>query len=252
MRILLTNDDGIRAEGLWALKSELDRLGPVSVVAPATPQSGVGCTISIDRPIPLCERRQEGETIICSLDASPVDCVKLAFSELLDARPEMVVSGINLGANTGVHVFYSGTVAAALEGAMHGVPSFAVSLEYSSAPDLNRAAALATRLIEKSLRLPRLPVAVNINLPRELERIKGVKITSQCTEGGLETFEKTSAESGRESFQYVLNDPLPEGSAGSDREALREGYISLTPLCIDLTDHAALSDLSGLGWEPTT
>lgn len=248
MEILLTNDDGFAAEGLWALKGELDKMGKVSVVAPSQPQSGASCAITINGEMAIEKIEGEAGAVTCSLDACPVDCVKVALTQLLERKPDVVVAGINLGANTGVHLFYSGTVAAALEGAMSGVPSFSVSLEYSVSPDFSSAARIATSLIRKLLNLRIHLSAVNINLPRELAGIRGVRVTRHCTRGELETFRKSITADGRESFSYVLNDPLPAGTAGSDREALKEGYVSITPLRFDLTDEVLLQKLTCQDW----
>ncbi len=248
MEILLTNDDGFASGGLWALKAELDKEGKVSVIAPSEHRSGASCSITIDGEIAVEKiERQEG-AVICSLDASPVDCVKLALTQLLARKPDVLVAGINPGANTGVHVFYSGTVAAALEGAMSGVPSFSVSLEYSRSPDFGRAARIAGRLIKRLLKLSDYPSAININLPMDLAAIRGVRVTRHCTRGELETFQKSRAGNGRERFSYVLNEPLPLGMEGSDRQALSEGYVSITPLHFDLTDEVLLRKLGGQEW----
>jgi len=248
MEILLTNDDGFASDGLWALKAELDKIGRVSVVAPSRRQSGASCAITIDGNMAVEKIENQEGAVLCSLDACPVDCVKLALTELLARKPDVLVAGINLGANTGVHVFYSGTVAAALEGAMSDLPSFSVSLEYSPTPDFSHAARLATGLIKGLLKLPRHPAAINVNLPRDLASVKGVRVARHCTRGQLETFRKSTARDGQKSFSYILNEPLPPGTEGSDREALKEGYVTITPLRFDLTDETLLQKLAGQNW----
>ena len=144
MRILLTNDDGVFAPGLAALEQQLRHLGEVIVVAPSTEQSGVGHTITFLTPLTCKSIHRNGQHWAWAVDGSPADCVKLSIGELLKSQPvDLVVSGINNGLNAGINVLYSGTVAAAIEGAFFGVTSVAVSLEYSEDPDYQAAAVIA-------------------------------------------------------------------------------------------------------------
>ncbi|MFO1021792.1 MAG: 5'/3'-nucleotidase SurE, partial [Planctomycetales bacterium] len=151
MQILLTNDDGIYAPGLAALYEELRRLGNVQVVAPAFNQSGVAHSITHLRPLLVNKALKNNEFFGWEVEGSPADCVKLAILELCDPEPDVIVSGINGGANAGINVLYSGTVAAAIEGAFYGVTSIAVSLTMNAAPDFSKAARLAVDLIPQIL-----------------------------------------------------------------------------------------------------
>ncbi|HKS16512.1 MAG TPA: 5'/3'-nucleotidase SurE, partial [Planctomycetota bacterium] len=150
MRLLLTNDDGISADGLVALERELRPLGEIYIVAPERQQSGVSHSLTLYRPL-MVRPAAHSYASAFAVDGTPADCVKLALVELLDEPPDVVVSGINFGLNCGNNILYSGTLAGALEGALYGYPSFAVSLEASPDPQWSVAARLARRLIERIL-----------------------------------------------------------------------------------------------------
>src|SRR6266850_2979853 len=163
MRILLTNDDGIYAPGLRALRTELQKVGSVIVVAPATEQSAAGHSVTLLNPVLVSEVfEDDGTTLVgWAVEGRPADCVKLALLELLPEPPDLIVSGLNAGSNAGINVIYSGTVAAAIEGAFYGHTSIAVSLQYTKAQPLDfpRAAELARRVIEQMLAHPLKPGA---------------------------------------------------------------------------------------------
>ena len=173
MRILLTNDDGVYAPGLRALLAELRRLGDVTVVAPATEQSAVGHSVTLTNPLIVQEvQDEERRRIGWAVEGRPADCVKLAIRELLAAPPDLVVSGLNAGSNAGINVLYSGTVAAAIEGAFFRVTSIACSLEYAkpTPPDFARGAAYARQVIGQIVaRRPEAGSLFNVNIP-DLER----------------------------------------------------------------------------------
>ena len=152
MRILLTNDDGIHAPGLAAMERQLQSIGDVTVVAPATEQSGVGHSITFLRPLICTESYDEQDHLRgYSVEGSPADCVKMGVTELCPNRPDLVISGINGGLNAGINVLYSGTVAAAIEGAFFGITSIAISMEFAEHPHFDRAAVLALALVEQLL-----------------------------------------------------------------------------------------------------
>src|SRR5918911_2618790 len=169
MRILLTNDDGIYAPGLRALRPELQKLGEVTVVAPASEQSAVGHSITLLTPLIVQELRDEqGRFLGWAVEGKPADCVKVALLELMPEPPDFVVSGLNAGSNAGINVLYSGTVAAAIEGAFFQRTSVAVSLEYSKPKplDFGRAAGLARQVIEQILAArPPAGSLFNVNIP---------------------------------------------------------------------------------------
>ena len=249
MRILLTNDDGILAPGLVAMHRELARMGEVTIVAPATPQSAVGHAISVSQPL-FCQEIDVTETVRgFSVDGRPADCVKLAVLELMaGAPPDLVVSGINAGANVGINVLYSGTVAAAIEGAFYGVPSVAVSLAFSDRMDFRQAAHLARGVIEPIL-ANRRPgrVLLNLNLPDlSAGPPRGLRVCRMDIRPTEETMVRRADPRGRPYF-WMAGGTAPAGDAqpDSDCAALAEGYATLTPLEFDLTDAPALADVAG-------
>lgn len=237
MLILLTNDDGIHAPGLRALEKELRTIAEVCVVAPATEQSGVGHSITFLRPL-VAHEVYEGQTQRgWAVEGSPADSVKLGVFEFCERRPDLVVSGINGGLNAGINVLYSGTVAAAIEGAFFGLTSIAVSLEYEEAAKFDRAAILARRLIQQILaQKPPQARLYNINIPTiALERSSEVRIVPMGVHPYEEEFEKRIDPRGRD--YYWMNGKLKNLPTEplTDVTALAHGYITLTPLDFDLT-----------------
>src|SRR3954470_23227457 len=195
MLILLTNDDGIRAPGLVALYRELVKLGEVQVVAPETVQSATGHGITIDAPLLTDRVTVEGAFTGVAVDGRPADCVKLAIGKILPRKPDLVVSGMNAGANVGINVLYSGTVAAAIEAAFLGLPAVALSLYLRPhiPADYARAAALSRRGIEQILEGGLRPgQVVSVNLPplRPGEQPTGVRVVRQCARPWPDTYEE--------------------------------------------------------------
>jgi len=248
MRILVTNDDGIMAPGLLALRRALADLGRVDVVAPTTPQSAVGHSITLTDPI-RAHRVDLGDGIVGQgVEGSPADCVKLAVLELLDEPPDLVASGVNLGANVGINILYSGTVAAAVEGAFFGVPSVAVSIEDSDSPEFDGAAGIARRLVDQWLaRDGGRATLLNVNVP-DLARggPKGVRVAGQSLKGWREGWQRRTDPRGR-TYYWMVGDPAHEQGADSDAAALAGGYVTVTPLRFDLTDHHRLEEVGGWG-----
>ena len=243
MLTLLTNDDGIFAPGLAALERALRRLGDVSVVAPSTEQSGVGHAIIFDGP------RSRGWAV----DGSPADAVKLGISEFCPRRPDLVVSGINSGLNAGINVLYSGTVAAAIEGAFFGITSIAVSLEWDEHADYDRAAEIAGEVLAGLLaRHPPAGSLYNINIPtRALRGTPELRVVPMSIARYGEAFERRVDPRGR-SYYWATNDPPPPPSPReSDVTALAAGNVTLTPLDYDLTHRASLDALAEGVWKIT-
>lgn len=236
--ILLTNDDGIHAPGLRALERELRTIAEVCVVAPATEQSGVGHSITFLRPLLAHEVFDDNQQRRgWAVEGSPADSVKLGVFEFCPRRPDLVVSGINGGLNAGINVLYSGTVAAAIEGAFFGLNSVAVSLEYDEHAQFGRAAVLARKLIEQILaQKPPHPRLYNINMPTvALEKTSEVRVVPMGVHPYEEEFEKRVDPRGRD--YYWMNGKLKNLPRGpmTDVTALALGYITLTPLDFDLT-----------------
>jgi 5'-nucleotidase len=245
MQILLTNDDGIHAPGLAALERELTKLGDVCVVAPSTEQSGVGHSITYLTPL-ICREVFDGDRRRgWAVDGSPADSVKIAIAKYCPRRPDLIVSGINGGLNAGINVLYSGTVAAALEGAFFEITSVAVSLEYEEHAHFDKAAALARSIIEQILKQkgPE-PQLYNLNIPTAaLHGPSEVRVVPMGVGRYGEEFEERRDPKGRP-YYWATGGPLPPPSEQeTDLWTLAEGHITLTPLGYDLTRHRMLAEM---------
>jgi 5'-nucleotidase len=252
VQILLTNDDGIYAPGLAALERELQKIGDVCVAAPATEQSGVGHSITFLTPLTVKEVFDGDRRRGWAVEGSPADSVKIAIAEFCPQRPQLVVSGINGGLNAGINVLYSGTVAAAIEGAFFEITSVAVSLEYNEHAQFGKAARIARQIIEQILRRkgPE-PQLYNLNIPTlALERPNPqVRVVPMGVARYGEKYEKRIDPRGRNYF-WATSDPPPRmGGQETDLTALAQGYITLTPLDFDLTKRPILSEMER--WELT-
>jgi len=253
MRILLTNDDGIYAPGLRALRTELQKLGTVTVVAPATEQSAAGHSVTLLTPVLVNEvYEDDGTTLIgWAVEGRPADCVKLALLELLKEPPDVIVSGMNAGSNAGINVLYSGTVAAAIEGAFYKHTAIAVSLEYEKRIyDFPTAAKYARQVVEQILaQRPAKGSLFNVNIP-VLERgpIRGVRVLPQNVTPYTEKFDRRVNPRGRTYFWASPEFSCPEPHPDTDVDALNESYITVTPLQFDLTDRARLQAMTGWTW----
>ncbi len=250
MNILLTNDDGIYAPGLAALQSALGRIGTVHLAAPATEQSGVGHSITFLEPL-VCKQIFDKDTFRgYAVEGSPADCVKLGISVLFNTPIDLVVSGINGGLNAGINVLYSGTVAAAIEGAFFRINSVAVSLEYDPHADFETAARLAVELIQQVLKQQaRAPQLFNINIPTAAVRLAraGGQPRVLCVPMGVERYGESYIRrqdpKGRD-YYWATNDPPPKRTAHpTDLTVLSDGNISITPLNFDMTDQLALNEM---------
>ncbi|HNU85005.1 MAG: 5'/3'-nucleotidase SurE [Pseudomonadota bacterium] len=249
MRFLLTNDDGIYARGLSALYQELSKEADCIVVAPEVEQSAVGHAITISRPLMVRQARKNGQFMGWAVTGTPADCVKIGLRELSDKPVDLVVSGINLGANVGINVLYSGTVSAATEGAILGVPSIAISLgTHSRNADFGFAARFARKIARFMLEhSPNRRIPLNVNIPAVPEKdIKGIAVTRQGQARLMEQFEKRVDP--RENVYYWLAGETQITDAednGTDFLALRNGMISITPIYYDMTRHDVLDELRG-------
>lgn len=250
MRILLTNDDGILAPGLSALYDAVHDLGHVDVVAPATPQSAMGHAISVQVPLIVERVHVNNRFHGLSVAGRPADCVKLAMVELLDERPDFVLSGINAGANTGINVLYSGTVAAAAEGAFFGIPSVAFSLQFSEEMDFE-AASKVVREIFKSYAASQPPAGscLNVNLPPlDAGLPRGVRVCPAASEPMREYYHKQSGGDGQR--VYILDGEVPDPTdcPDTDHAATHEHYVAITPLKFEMTDEGAMNRVEGVNW----
>src|SRR6516162_4795755 len=240
MRILLTNDDGIYAPGLRALRPELRNLGEVIVVAPATEQSAVGHSVTLTTPLIVQEILDEERQLLgWAVEGRPADCVKLALRELLPDPPDVIVSGLNAGSNAGINVLYSGTVAAAIEGAFFRCTSIACSQEYKKLKpiDFTRGADLSRWVIEQILaHKPETGSLFNVNIPSpERGPLRGIRTVPQNLAAYIETYDRRIDPRGRVYFWSNPDFRCPDPHPDSDVTALAEGYITVTPLRFDLT-----------------
>jgi 5'-nucleotidase len=251
MLILLTNDDGIYAPGLTAIEHELRTLGDVVVVAPATEQSGVGHSITYLTPLTVKEVfRNETHSggdrhWGWAVQGSPADCVKIGIHQFCPRPPDLVVSGINSGLNAGINVLYSGTVAAAIEGAFFGITSMAVSLEFDEHARFDRAARLARRIIEQVLAKKRPePQLYNLNIPTAaLQGAPSVCVVPMNVTRYGDSFEKRVDPWGRD-YYWLTGGPAPATPGHeTDLTTLAKGRVSLTPLDYNLTRATALADM---------
>ncbi len=241
----MTNDDGVQSSGITTLAEKLKEVGDVTVVAPAREVSGVSHALTLSAPL----RYDRIDEHVFSVEGTPTDCVNLAVANLLPKPPDMIVSGINRGANLGDDVTYSGTVAGAMEGAILGIPSFAVSLASKSFDDFSTAAEFSVQLarILADRSLPR-RTFLNVNVPSG--KIKGVQITSQGSRSYRAAVEERIDPRSRVYFWIRQGFSRWDRNGVSDINAIRENMISVSPLHIDFTNYKALDELAswGIAW----
>lgn len=254
--ILVTNDDGVLSPGLLALAQAMQAWGEVSILAPERNWSGGGHVKTLDRPLRVREYRLSDGTLAFASDGAPSDCVSLAVLGFFKRPIDLVVSGINQGANLGYDVTYSGTVTAAMEAVIAGIPAVAFSLEISEngldkGVDYQLAARLAQKIVGQVLKngIPK-GILLNVNIPALPEgKIRGFRITRQ----GLRVYHNRLDEriDPRGKTYYWISGDVPTGipENGSDVGALAEGFVSITPLQLDLTAYRAISDLYTWEWE---
>ncbi len=247
--ILITNDDGITAPGLRFLIGVMNKLGNVVVVAPEGPQSGMGHAITINSTL-HCDpiKIDDGPQKEYSCSGTPVDCVKLAVNVILDRKPDLCVSGINHGSNSSINVIYSGTMSAAVEGSMEGIPSIGFSLlDYSWEANFKPSAKFIERIASSVLEngLPK-GVCLNVNIPKveESHQINGIKICRQADANWEEEFDERKDPRGR--TYYWLTGRFVNRDKGEDTDeyALSMNYISLVPVSYDVTAYSALKTLN--------
>ncbi|HMO50482.1 MAG TPA: 5'/3'-nucleotidase SurE [Kiritimatiellia bacterium] len=243
MKILLSNDDGIHAPGLSALYEAVKDLGDVVVAAPDSQMSAVGHAITISDPIKVAEINRPDGFRGYAIGGTPADCVKLAVEALLESPPDLIISGINLGPNAGISVIYSGTVSAATEGAILGIPSMAVSLCTFKDP-LWETSAKAARIVAAHILRHGVPpdTLVNVNVPNcPYDEIRGYAITTMGRSQFKEVFHRRTDPRGNVYYWMDGEMELSPGQSGTDVQALEAGCVSITPLHFDLTHREVLS-----------
>ncbi len=245
--ILVTNDDGINAPGLEMLYTTMGRVGAVVVVAPDREMSAAGHAITLSDPLRVSTVQMENGVQGHAVNGTPADCVKIAVKAILDRTPDMVVSGINQGSNTGINVIYSGTVSAATEGIILGIPSIAFSLASYEAGDFRAAGKFAERIAREVLEhgVPD-NTLLNVNIPAlPEEEIRGICVTKQGKAFFDERFDKRIDPRNRTYYWMTGERKTMEEDEGSDERAVQEGYVSVTPVQYDLTHYQFLSKLKG-------
>lgn len=250
--ILVSNDDGITAPGIRALIEVMNEFGDVCVVAPDSPQSGMGHAITVNDTL-YCDKvrvDKDATQTEYSCSGTPADCVKLAVNEILKRKPDLCVSGINHGSNSSINVIYSGTMSAAVEAGTQGIPAIGFSLlDYSLEADFEPVKKFVRKITRQCLKFG-MPsgVVLNVNFPKlPEEEIKGIKVCRQADAHWVENFDKRKNPLGRE--YYWLTGEFINEDKGEDTDewALRHGFVSVVPVQFDLTAHHAIKDINS--WE---
>ena len=240
MRILLSNDDGYFAPGLEQLATALASRAQITVVAPERDRSGASNSLTLDRPLSV-RRAPNGFLFV---NGTPTDCVHLAVTGLLEGLPDMVISGINLGANMGDDTIYSGTVAAATEGYLLGIPSIAISLASKTARHFETATEIAIELVERHRRRMAAPWLLNVNVP-DVPRaeLQGIKITRLGRRHRAEDVIRQQSPRGETVYWVGAAGPAADAGDGTDFHAVEKRFVSVTPLQIDLTNRDQMADV---------
>lgn len=254
LSILVSNDDGIDSAGIYAVVQELKNVGQVHVVAPDKQQSAVGHAITVNYPLRAVPFQKNGEFFGYAVEGTPADAVKLGVRFLLKEKPDILVSGINHGSNTAINIIYSGTVSAATEGTILGIPSIAVSLTSYKSSDFSYAARFAAKLVslvaEKGLPEGTL---LNVNVPAIPEHeIKGVLITRQGVSKWDDSFDVRRDPANREYFWLTGKMLVVDVDDDIDQVAVRDNYVSVTPIHYDLTDREMLDRMKDWNIESLT
>ncbi len=250
--ILVCNDYGITSLGIRELIDVMQTIGEVVVVAPDKPQSGTGHSITLEHPLRLKKIKEDGTHVEYSCSGTPVDCVKLAVNVVMHRKPDLLVSGINHGSNSSINVIYSGTMSAAIEGALEGIPSFGISLlDYAPDADFSAAKIYAKTIAENVLKggLPR-GICLNVNIPALSKKdIKGVKVCRQANGNWLEEFDERKDPYGNKYYWLTGVFENYDKGADTDEWALKNGYVSVVPVKYDLTAHDTISVLNQWSYE---
>ncbi len=246
--ILVSNDDGITAPGIRVLVDCMKKLGEVVVVAPDSPQSGMGHAITINESLRLEKSDYFGDEVLAyQCSGTPADCVKLALDKVLDRRPDLLVSGINHGSNSSVNVIYSGTMSAAMEGAIDGLQAIGFSLlDYSMEADFSAAAEVVTQVATKVLE-KKIPTdcLLNVNIPNlPKDQLKGIKVCRQAKAKWVEEFDERIDPYKRKYYWLTGKFVNMDNGQDTDEWALHNGYASVVPVQFDLTAHHAIGTLN--------
>ena len=238
--ILVTNDDGITAPGLRSLIHIMNEIGDVVVVAPDSPQSGMGHAITISDTL-YCKKEKidDGPQKEYSISGTPADCVKFAVKEILHKKPDLCVSGINHGANSSINVIYSGTMSAAVEAGLEGIKSIGFSLlDYSWDADFTACKDYILKISLNLLKEKKENLILNVNFPSNTEKFKGIKVCRQAKGYWEDTYDKRTSPLGKEYYWLTGNFVTLEDNKETDEWALSQGYVSVVPISYDMTSHA--------------
>lgn len=248
--ILVTNDDGISAKGIRTLYENVQDFGDVVIVAPDSPQSGMGHAITIHDPLRLNPTDIYGDITALACTGTPVDCVKLAIYEVMKRKPDLLVSGINHGYNTATNVLYSGTMSAAVEGAMEGIPSIGFSLgEFGPNADFSQTGAVVRRLVQEVLdKGMKAGVCLNVNIPPAKEGpVQGIKVCRQAHAYWADRFEKRQDQFGNP-YYWLSGDFVDQEPANdTDLHWIAKGFATVVPTQFDLTSYSTIKDIEN--WE---
>lgn len=249
--ILVTNDDGIFAKGLRELVKAVGDLGEVVVVAPDKPQSGKSHSVTLDSPLWYMPAKIEFAERAYKCTGTPSDCVKIALFRIIGRRPDIILSGINHGSNSSVNILYSGTMGAAMEGALHNIPSIGFSLiDFTPESDFTTAGIYAKLITSKVLSNPPASnICLNVNIPySQPENIKGIRITRQCAGEWKEDFVKYTHPSNKRPYYWLTGEytNLEPDAEDTDEWALSHGYVSVQPVMSDCTNYAVINKMNGI------
>jgi len=243
--ILVTNDDGITAPGLRTLINIMNKIGDVVVVAPDSPQSGMGHAITINDTL-YCKKEKidDGPQTEYSISGTPADCVKFAVRKILDKKPDLCVSGINHGANSSINVIYSGTMSAAVEAGIEGIKSIGFSLlNYNWDADFKPCEEYITKICKNVLRQKKQDLILNVNFPSNTKQFKGIKVCRQAKGYWQDTYDKRISPLGKEYYWLTGEFINKDSNKETDEWALSQGYVSLVPVSFDMTAYDDLDDL---------
>lgn len=243
--ILVTNDDSYQAKGIQSLVKAMSTIGKVVVVAPDKPQSGMGHAVTIHDPIRIHPIEMPYADVAFACSGTPVDCVKIALYTVLDRKPDIVVSGINHGSNASINVIYSGTMSAAVEAAVEGIPSVGFSLlDYNADADFEVSMQVAQTIVNQVLHDAQFPenVCLNVNIPKG-HSIAGIKVCRQANGMWMEQFEKRTDPFHRDYYWMTGEFVIKDKGEDTDQHALDNNYVSVVPVQFDLTAHHAVAHL---------
>jgi 5'-nucleotidase len=241
LKILVTNDDGIEAPGIQVLAEALREIGEITIVAPLKEQSGVGHGITMQIPLRVIKYNKNGEFFGYAVNGTPADCVKIGVRNIMKDTPDLVVSGINHGSNTAINIIYSGTVSAAREASIMDIPSIAISLTNHTGTDFRYAGKVA-RMLAKKMIGKDLPTGtlLNVNVPDVPEdQIKGICLTSQGKSKWDDNYEQRVDPNGRDYYWLTGSLTVLDTEINTDQAAIKNNYVSISPIHFDLTDYAA-------------